>query len=401
MTARRFDVAVIGAGPVGLASALGFAQAGLSVGLVGPAPTGRDGRTAALLDGSIRLLQALKVWPAIAGDAAPLRVMRLIDDTDSLFRPPPVAFRSDEIGLEAFGWNVENATLTAALAEAVREAPQIVWSEILAAGFRAGTDCAHVTLENGDTIEAALVVAADGHRSRIRAAAGIDATWRPYPQRAVTTILRHTRPHDGASTEFHTRAGPFTLVPLPGLRSSLVWVTTPHHAARLGALDDAALAQAVEARAHGLLGTMAIDGPRGSVPLGLQNVDRLTASRLALVGEAAHVLPPIGAQGLNLGFADVASLLRLVEADRGGDAGADAILQRYARDRRGDIRLRGAAVNGLNTALLTSLLPVDALRGLGLGVLAHVGPLRRFVMRAGLTRAPFSGRTATVSPARS
>jgi 2-octaprenyl-6-methoxyphenol hydroxylase len=395
MSDRSFDVAVVGAGPVGLACALGFAGAGRRVALVGPAPLGRDGRTAALLDGSVALLAGLGLWPQVVPEAAPLRVMRLVDDTDSLFRPPPVAFRAAEIGLEAFGWNVENATLTASLAAAARNRPEITWLEGLASGFHASAEAGHVTLEDGATIRAALVVAADGRGSRIRKAAGIGATWKAYPQRAVTVILRHTRPHESTSTEFHTRAGPFTLVPLPGERSSLVWVTSPHHAVRLGEVDAATLARAVEAQSHRLLGDMVVDGARGSVPLGLQSVDRLTGPRLALVGEAAHVLPPIGAQGLNLGFADVAALLGAAAA---GDPGTDGVLQRYARDRRGDIRLRAAAVNGLNTALLTSLMPVDALRGLGLGMLAQIGPLRRLVMRAGLTRAPLNARRAQGSP---
>jgi 2-octaprenyl-6-methoxyphenol hydroxylase len=402
MSAAGCDVAVIGAGPVGLVAALSFAQAGLSVRLVGPAPTAQDGRTAALLDGSLRLLETIGIWPGLAAEAAPLRVMRLVDDTGSLFRPRPVTFSSKEIGLEAFGWNVENATLTAALAGAVGQAGTIEWTESLASGFVAG-EPARVTLENGEAIEARLVVAADGRRSRIRERAGIGAHLHPYPQRAVTTILRHAREHGDASTEFHTRAGPFTLVPLPGRRSSLVWVTSPHHAERLLRLGDDELARVIERQSQNLLGAIEIDGPRGCVPLASQSVDRLVAPRLALVGEAAHVLPPIGAQGLNLGFADVAALARLVTD--APDPGAETVLRRFERERRGDVRLRSAAVDGLNRALLSDLVPVDALRGLGLGILAHVGPLRRFVMRAGLTSRSVSpgasGRTERPAPRRS
>jgi 2-octaprenyl-6-methoxyphenol hydroxylase len=397
MIAAKFDVAVVGTGPVGLAAALGFAQAGFSVGLVGPAPSGRDGRTAALLQGSLDLLERLGLWPALAAEAAPLRVMRIIDDTGSLFRPPPVSFRADEIELDAFGWNIENATLTAALAGRVRATAAISWHETLAVGFEAG-DPARVLFADG-SIEAALVVAADGRRSRIREAAGLRAHSTRYPQRALTTILRHTRDHEDTSTEFHTRAGPFTLVPLPGRRSSLVWVTNPHHADRLLALSDPELAAAIERRAHRLLGSIEIDGPRGSVPLGRLSVDTLVGSRLALAGEAAHALPPIGAQGLNLGFADVDTLLGLVR--RGEDPGAETVLRGYASARAGDVRLRSAVVDGLNRALLADLLPVDALRGLGLGLLAHIGPLRRFVMRSGLTRPALSARTATRARSRS
>ena len=208
-----------------------------------------------------------------------------------------------------------------------------------------------------------------------------------YPQSAITTILAHERPHRDVSTEFHTRSGPFTLVPLPGgHRSSLVWVTGEGAARRLAALDDDALGQAVERQARAMLGAMRVDGPRGLVPMRGLAVARPVAQRLALIGEAAHVFPPIGAQGLNLGLRDAATLRDVVlDAARDGrDPGARPVLDGYARARRVDTAARTAAVDLLNRSLLTDLLPVDALRGLGLLAMANLGPLRRLVMREGV-----------------
>ena len=175
-------------------------------------------------------------------------------------------------------------------------------------------------------------------------------------------------------------------MPLPGRRSSLVWVTSKSEAERLSQLDDGALALAIERQAQSHLGAMRIDGPRGLVPMSGLSVNRYRAQHLALVGEAAHVFPPIGAQGLNLGFRDVASLRDAVVdgRDEGHDPGSDETLDRYQRNRDLDVRLRTAAVDGLNRTLLTGMLPTDFLRGAGLLALSNIGPLRRIVMREGV-----------------
>lgn len=383
------DIAVVGAGPVGLAAALGFARLGYGVTLVGPPPGKRDGRTAALLGGSMALLAHLGIWNDLLRVASPLATMRIVDDTDSLFRPPPVAFHAAEIGLEAFGWNIENAGLADILAGAVEAEPKIAWLRTVASGLLAGPDAA-LTLADGSVTRAHLVVAADGRQSPLRNAAGIAARRWSYGQRALTTLITHQLSHHDTSTEFHTRGGPFTLVPLPGRRSSLVWVMGPGQARRFADLDDAGLAGAIERQSRRLLGEIRIDGPRATVPLGALAVERFVARRLVLVGEAAHALPPIGAQGLNLGFADVAALLEVIGNACGKlpgprpDPGDDRILVAYARQRRGDVTIRTTAVDVLNRSLLVDALPVDALRGLGLGALAQIGPLRRLLMRAGL-----------------
>ncbi len=381
----RAEVAVVGAGAAGLAAALAFRRAGFDTVLIGRVEPRVDGRTVALLDGSIRMLRRLGAWDRLAADAAPLETMRLVDDTGSLFRPPPVAFQAGEIGLEAFGWNIESARLVRGLADGLEKAGVSQVDEG-ASGYADEEDGAMIALESGGTVRAGLVVAADGRRSALRTAVGIKPREWSYPQAALTTILAHDRDHRDVSTEFHTRNGPFTLVPLPGRRSSLVWVTAPRDAERLAELDDAGLARTIERQAHSILGTMRIDGPRGLMPMTGLAVDRFGAGRLALVGEAAHVFPPIGAQGLNLGLRDVAALVDAVcDARESGEAiGGAGALRRYQRGRDIDVRLRTTAVHTLNRTLLSDFLPADLLRGAGLLVLDRVRPLRRLVMREGV-----------------
>jgi 2-octaprenyl-6-methoxyphenol hydroxylase len=378
----QVDIAIVGAGAAGLAAALAFAADGRQVALFGRPAAPRDGRTVALLDGSWRFLEGLGLLPALEEKAAPLAVMRLVDDTGSLFRQPPVEFLASEVGLEAFGWNIENAELIAALAalaeanSAIRILPHMV------TGIEPGEAAVTLAGDGFAPLHARLVVGADGRQSRVRAAAGIAARDWTYPQVALTAILSHRREHRETSTEFHTRSGPCTLVPLPGRRSSLVWLLEPDEAARVAALDDAGFALRVEQQAHSLLGAMAVEGARGRVPMGGLSVERFGAGRMALIGEAAHVFPPIGAQGLNLGLRDVAALRQSL--DGAGDPGCEAVIAAYDGTRQTDVRLRTGAVDALNRTLLTDLLPADLLRGAGLLALSRIGPLRRLVMRQGL-----------------
>jgi 2-octaprenyl-6-methoxyphenol hydroxylase len=234
-----------------------------------------------------------------------------------------------------------------------------------------------------------LVIGADGRRSLSRAAAGIETTQRAYPQTALTLNLAHARPHDDTSTEFHTESGPFTLVPLPGRRSSLVCVLDPAHADELAAMDDAELAREIQRRAHSLLGTMNVEPGRGIFPLAIESADAFARDRIALVGEAVHVVPPIGAQGFNLGLRDGATIAELVaEARRQNiDVGAPQLLARYDTQRRADVTSRSVAVDLLNRSLLTDFLPAQGARGLSLFLVDRIGPLRRALMREGVAPA--------------
>ena len=307
------EVAVIGGGPAGLVAAIALATAGVDTLLIAP-PAEPDHRTTALLAGSVTALETLGVWPACVPHAAPLRKIRLIDATQRLIRAPEVLFTSAEIDLDAFGHNIENRHLIAAL-EA--RAAALKLPRIAGAALSIASDASGVTIKHADgEARVKLVIGADGRRSLCRAAAGIGTKRRTYPQTALTLNLAHARPHDDTSTEFHTESGPFTLVPLPGRRSSLVCVLDPAHAAELAAMNDAELSAEIERRAHSLLGTMSVEPGRGIFPLAIETADSFARERIALVGEAAHVVPPIGAQGLNLGLRDGATIAELVAEAR-------------------------------------------------------------------------------------
>jgi 2-octaprenyl-6-methoxyphenol hydroxylase len=400
--ARASDILVAGAGLAGLAAALGFARAGFDVVLSGAGERAGRGRTVALLDGSVAFLASLGVWTPFQAEAAPLRSLRLIDDTGALFPPRPVEFHAAEIGLNAFGWNIENDRMAEALAAEVARAPGLerVASGVAAYDFAA--DAVRARLEDGRTISARLAVAADGRDSKARRSAGLKTDAHAYGQSALTAFLAHRLPHRDFSTEFHTRGGPLTLVPLPPSaaaphRSSLVWVMTDEEARRREALDNEALATEIERQAQSLLGAMRIEGERGIFPMMRQIVPGIAAERLALVGDAAHVFPPIGAQGLNLGLRDVEAIIaRAVEARADArDIGGPEALSAYESARRADIFLRTAVVDGLNRALLAHFAPIDFARGAALATLSAIGPLRRFVMREGL--GPYARRRSPKS----
>ena len=387
----RVEVAVVGGGPAGLTTAIALASAGVETALIArkPAP---DHRTTALLAGSVTALATLGVWPRCAADSAPLRVMRIVDDTSRLIRAPEVSFSADEIGLDAFGHNIENRHLLAALDAQAKELPALQRIEDEARAVEIGDAGVTIALKSGGTVTARLAVGADGRRSLCRAAAGIETDGFRYPQTALTFNLSHARPHRDTSTEFHTESGPFTLVPLPGARSSLVCVVEPAEIERIGALDDAALADEIEQRSHSILGRVAIDPGRGTFPLAVETARSFGSNRIALVGEAAHLIPPIGAQGLNLGLRDAATIGELVVAARrdGDDVGATALLSRYDAARRADVKSRSFAVDLLNRTLLSDFLPVQGARGFGLYLIDRVGPLRRAVLREGV--APFASQ---------
>jgi 2-octaprenyl-6-methoxyphenol hydroxylase len=326
----RTDAVVAGGGPAGLTAAIALASSGIATVLIAPPRSRTDNRTTALMAGSVNALRALDAWDLAQGDAAPLRVMRIVDDTGRLWRAPEVAFDCGEIGLEAFGHNIENAKLVAALERRARDVPSLTVIEDTVAALDCGPDQVAIATGGGRRYSVALVVGADGRKSVCREAAGIGVDTRDYPQAALTVTFTHSRPHRDTSTEFHTRSGPFTLVPLPGNRSSLVWVLDPREADDIAALDDAQLSAEIERRAHSILGKVTLDPGRSMFPLSVSTARRFGANRIALVGEAAHVVPPIGAQGLNLGLRDAATIGELAaDAHRtGDDIGGEDVLAR-------------------------------------------------------------------------
>jgi 2-octaprenyl-6-methoxyphenol hydroxylase len=382
------DVAVVGGGATGFAAALTAAICGFRTVLFAPPASFPPGRTAALLQGSVDVLSGLDVWPALGRHAAPLAAIRLVDATQRLIRAPEATFHASEIGLAAFGYNVPNGDLVDVLKRHAQafDPLRIVEAPVQSITLLEG----RAVLQAADEeLSARLVVAADGTRSLARRAAGISVRTWSYRQSALVATLSTQYPHEGVSTEFHTETGPFTLVPLVGDRVSLVWVDDARSAERALHLPGDAFARAVEERSHHIFGAMRLDSAPALFPLSAALANRFAAQRTVLVGEAAHLFPPIGAQGLNLGFRDVAALRRLFARHR-RDPGEPAAIEAFHAMRQADVRTRTYAVDCLNRSLLTDFLPVQAGRAVGLGLAGSVPPLRRLLMRQGLA----SGRTA-------
>jgi 2-octaprenyl-6-methoxyphenol hydroxylase len=398
------DVAVVGGGPAGLAAAIAIAQSGVSTALVARRSLYTDNRTTALLGGSIDFLQALEVWPHCQDKAAELRIMRLIDDTGRLIRAPEVRFSCDEIGLDVFGYNIENRLLVSALEERAATLANLTRFDDEAAAMNAEENIVAIELASGGSLSARLVVGADGRHSLCREAAGITVQRRELHQAALTFNVSHSRPHQNISTEFHTPQGPCVFVPLPGERSSVVWVSEPKEAERLMALSDEELSEAAEVRSHSILGRMQVEPGRNRFSLAIEQPAKFAKARIALVGEAAHVLPPIGAQGLNMGLRDAADVAEAVREalTLGEDPGSSSVLDRYASARRADVMSRTFAIDIANRSLLSAFLPTQSLRAAGLHLIGSFGPLRRLAMREGLApswRSSYASRSVTETPA--
>ena len=391
------DALVVGAGPTGLAAATASSRAGITTALVTPAAiegppdvTHQDTRTAALFPPSLTFLASLGVDIDEDLAAEPLRAIRIVDCTGGLLRAPEVTFRPEEIGATTFGANVAQSALVPALAEAARSAGVSFLERRHVVALRPEADWVEAELDDATRIRAKLIIAADGRESVCRSEAGISARRWTYDQVAIATRFEHQRPHHGISTELHRIAGPCTTVPMPGNASSLVWVEKPDVAAQLIECPERSFLDRLEGHFCGMLWPLSKLGPRRAFPLSGLIATTMARNRIALVGEAAHVIPPIGAQGLNLGLADVASLADYISkaARAGQDIGSPAILQSYASKRLKEIATKINAVDIMNRTLTGSILfPIALARGFGLHAIAAIPALRRRLIREGLAPA--------------
>ncbi|WP_293575786.1 UbiH/UbiF family hydroxylase [Phaeobacter sp.] len=390
------DILVSGGGVAGLMAAATFGAAGFHVICVDPtAPVtdredaAADLRTTAILQPARSLLEEAGIWERLAPHAAALRIMRIIDAGGA----EPVArvtkdFNSADLSDQPFGWNLPNWLLRRELLARLRDLPNVEFRPGLATtGLLARTDHAFVSLNDGSRVKARLVVACDGRNSAMRAAAGINVTTRRYGQKALAFAVTHTVPHDNISTEIHRSGGPFTLVPLPDHAgqpsSAVVWMERGARAQDLQAMDVPAFEAAMNRRSCGVLGPLQLASRRSLWPIISQSAQQLNGPRLALMAEATHVVPPIGAQGLNMSLGDLRCLLDLAHAtpDRLGDAD---MLKAYHRARHGDIQMRVKGIDLLNRTSMLAPRPLRDLRALGLNALYSMAPVRRNLMQMGL-----------------
>ncbi len=387
------EIAVVGPGAAGLSAAIGLAQSGYQVTLAGPADTRPGTRTVALFEGSLRFLGSLGLRDEVEAAGQPLAVMRIADDIVSPFRRAPVSFKASEIGVEAFGYNIENSVLVSLLLKKAVSLQNLTYTGQLVQDYAFAPDHVRMGLADGTAIRAKLLVAADGATSRARKAAGIKAQTWSYGQTAITAFLGHEFDHENVSLEYHTRQGPCTFVPLPkqeGARfaSSLVWLMSHREAQRRTALPVTELEEEITDASHFTLGELRLLRPINTYPIRGLAARRITGDRVALAGESAHVLPPIGAQGLNLGFRDAAHLCEVLCDAPGSvvdDPGSPELLEAYASRRQLDVASRTFGVDLLNRALLNHLPHMDFLRGIGISALAGIGPLRRRIMQEGMS----------------
>lgn len=380
---QDYEIAVVGGGLAGSVAAFALARGGRKVALIAPDAAPVDERTTALMDQSIRFMERLGLWDRIAPSAAPLSVMQIVDGTDRLLRAPTAQFKSVDVGLQAFGYNIPNRVLLDTLQSAVADEANITRLTGAVEAVAFSDEQVLLTLADGTTVSTAFVIGADGRNSKVRESAGVNTRRWSYPQSAVVLNFGHTLPHDNVSTEFHTPSGPFTQVPLPGRRSSLVWVVKPEEATRLLALSLDELSREVETRMQSMLGKASVEPGPQAWPLSSLMADRFGKGRMALVGEAAHAFPPIGAQGLNLSLRDVIALSELLSTVSDRPIPSDAG-DRFNRRRRADIMSRTFGVDLLNRSLLSDFLPVQMLRAGGLHLLSSAPPLRNLVMREGV-----------------
>jgi 2-octaprenyl-6-methoxyphenol hydroxylase len=395
-----FDIAICGAGLNGLAAALALGGPGnrtpLKVALVDardPAlsrQAGFDGRASAITQAARRMFEAMEVWDAIAPHAEPMREIIVTDGKTDGPRPALLNFGAEYQPGGPSAYMVENRHLLSALYEAVKATPQISFkTRHKVERFSFTGPQAELQLASGETVAARLCVAADGRNSPARQAAGIETIGWAYGQSGIVTTVSHDAPHGGRAEEHFLPSGPFAILPLPGNMSSLVWTEDNAEADRLVALDDEAFLAELKRRFGVHLGEVRLAGPRQAWPLGLFIAKSLTAPRLALLGDAAHVVHPIAGLGFNLGLRDAAALADAVMGQfrLGLDPGGPQVLAAYERWRKLDTMMVAATTDGLNRLFSNDIEALRFIRDAGLSVVERVDPLKRFFMReaAGLS----------------
>jgi 2-octaprenyl-6-methoxyphenol hydroxylase len=397
-----FDVVIAGGGLVGRTLALAlarYAPQGFRIALIDAEPaqaerTAGDARALALSAATKNLISALTLWGDLAPSAQPIASIEITDSPlNADLRPYFLGF-GEELGQNGTGaFIVEHGALARVLAAAVAAEPTIaIHASDRVTGFTADPFNVTVSLASGKSIAARLLVAADGKRSRLREYAAIKCIGWSYAQVGIVTTVAHARPHHGRAVQHFLPSGPFAILPLTGNRSSIVWTEDAAEGAAIMTADEPRFLDELTKRFGHRLGEIALAGPRQSFPLDMQIARAFVADRLALIGDAAHVVHPLAGQGLNIGMRDVATLTEIiVEAVRLGlDIGGPVELERYQRWRRFDSAFSAAVMDGLNRLFSNDNAPLRALRDVGLGLVDRVPAVKSFLVREA------AGRTGTV-----
>ena len=393
---HKVDILVSGGGVAGLTAASAFGAKGFSVLCVDPTPPitqrdaeGSDLRTTAFLQPSQALLDELGLWDRFVPHAAALQIMRIVDAGGVVAEPRLVKeFCADEISEKPFGWNLPNWLLRRELLAFLEGLPNVEFREgIGSKSLFTRTNEARVNLTDGTRVSCKLVVAADGRGSKIREAAGIEVKTMRYGQKALAFAVTHPKPHENVSTEIHRSGGPFTLVPLPDYQgnpsSAIVWMETGAEVDRLSKLAPADFEAAMNERSCEILGPLTLASRRTVWPIISQIARRMTSERVALIAEAAHVVPPIGAQGLNMSLGDLRALLDLA-CDSRDDPGNQALLDNFHKQRHGEVQTRVTGIDMLNRASMAEKQILRDVRAGGLNALYSLKPVRKTLMQMGL-----------------
>jgi 2-octaprenyl-6-methoxyphenol hydroxylase len=383
------DILVGGGGYVGLSVAVSIKKAAphLSVAVIDAAPADvwkKDARASAIAAAAARMLDALGLWDRMLPEAQPINRMVITDSrTSDPVRPVFLTFEGEAGPGEPFAHMVPNPAMIGPLLDAANALGVELRTSTTIDSFTTDTRCATATLSSGETLEARLLVACDGAKSKLRDGAGIKTVHWDYGQSGIVTTVEHERPHDGVAEEHFLPAGPFAVLPLPGNRSSLVWTERTEDADRLVTADDLVFEEELERRFGHKLGAIRPVGPRRAFPLGLTLARSFVANRFALAGDAAHGIHPISGQGLNLGFKDVAALTEtIVDADRLGlDIGALNVLERYEGWRRFDTFRMGVTTDVLNRLFSNDVTPIRIARDFGLGLVDRMPALKSFFIK--------------------
>jgi 2-octaprenyl-6-methoxyphenol hydroxylase len=387
---HKTDLLIGGAGFAGLALAIALRQGlGDAFAVTVGAAQSKDPRASAIAAAARRLFEAIDVWDAVADNAQPILDMVVTDSKlDDAVRPTFLTFGGEVEEGEPFAHMIENRHLIDALVKQAKELGVDLRAGSVT-GFEQTPNAIEVALADGETVSTRLLVGADGARSKIRETAGIATHGWNYDQSAIVTTVEHEREHNGRAEEHFLPAGPFAILPLTGKRSSIVWTENAREAERIVALPDGEFLVELEKRFGLQLGDLKVAGARRAFPLGLFTAREFIAERLALVGDAAHIIHPIAGQGLNMGLRDVAALAEAIAdaARLGLDIGAPDVLERYQRWRRFDTMTMGVATDGLNRLFSNSNDALRLARDVGLGIVECVPALKRVFIReaAGFT----------------